>query len=530
MSLDHIYKNMSTRHVLRGAFANAIETLSIRASWPFLLVMASLVAGCSGAGDAGAGATPSLAIGQKAPWPTTDWTVVAPEEMGMDSALLADAREYAMRSDQNTQGVVVVRGGAIVAEWYADGYDANSFAASWSMAKSFVSASLGIAIDEGLIESVNDPLQRHFPEWAGTEKGKIPLRALLQMQSGLDFVEDYADAASSDVIRIGLTGDTLGYMLANVDVKVRFDSQWYYSSGDTQLLSGIVERVTGGSTKDYAQQKLFGPIGMRPADWWVDGLGQTIGFCCLDSPIRQFAKFGLLFLRGGEWDGTQVVPAEWVRESTTTRASQYDGYAYQWWLAQRDSELPRDLYWASGKDGQSIYVIPSLDLVVAKNTVYRKPPTEAVAENGYVSKFTPGGLTQYGTLAAGLWEDGPFLSSIIRAIRGAKQVAIAATPAPGSSPNDPALCREKARSGFGTYCEEMHGCACQTCPVEFLDCNGNAACKAIMQCGLDVHCRGIECAGPCQGVIEQNGGIQGAGVTLALKVSECSTPCPTSCP
>jgi CubicO group peptidase (beta-lactamase class C family) len=490
----------------------------------------SAAAGCGSDGDPQAGPSPALAIGQKAPWPTAGWTFVAPEQMQMDSSVLDQAREYAMRADQNTQGVVVVRGGAVVAQWYADGYDANSFAASWSMAKSFVSASLGVAIEEGLVGGVTDTLGQYYPEWAGTERGKIPLRAVLQMQSGLDFIEDYADAQNSDVIRIGATSDTLGYMLNNVDVKVPYDSQWYYSSGDTQLLSGIIERTSGKSTRDYAREKLFGPIGMSSADWWVDGLGQTIGFCCLDAPVLDFAKFGLLFLRNGEWDGKQVVSASWVRESTTTRASHYDGYAYQWWLVQSDAHLPKDLYLASGKDGQSIYVIPSLDLVVAKNTIYRKPPGEAVAENGYIAEFTPGGLTEYGTLAAGLWEDGPFLSAIIRSIRGSKQEPIAATPPPGSSPNDPALCKDKARAGFSGYCDEMHGCVCDQCAVEFLDCNGNAACRAIMQCALDEGCRGIECAGPCQGVIEQNGGVQGAGVAFALKLSECSTSCPVSCP
>jgi CubicO group peptidase (beta-lactamase class C family) len=266
--------------------------------------------------------------------------VVEPEAMDMDSAVLEGAREYAMRPDQNTQGVVIVHKGALVAEWYADGHDKDSFAASWSMAKSFVSASIGIAMEEGLIDSIDDPLEKYYPEWAGTEKGRIPIRAVLQMQSGLDFIEDYADLANSDVIAVGVTDDTLGYILDNVDVKVPYDTQWYYSSGDTQLLSGILERVTGKSTKDYAQEKIFGPIGMSPVDWWVDGKDQTIAFCCMDAPVRQFAKFGLLFLRDGKWDGEQLVPADWVKESTTTRASHYDGYAYQWWPEHRTPRAP----------------------------------------------------------------------------------------------------------------------------------------------------------------------------------------------
>jgi CubicO group peptidase (beta-lactamase class C family) len=471
-----------------------------------------------------------LAIEQQVPWPTREWTVVPPEQMDMNPVQLDEARQYAMRADQNTQGVVIVRGGAIVAEWYADGYDASSFAASWSMAKSFTSASLGVAIDEGLVGGIDDTLADYYPEWADSEKGRIPLRALLQMQSGLDFIEDYADVANSDVIAIGLTDDTLKYVLDEVNVKVPYDTQWYYSGGDTLLLSGIIERKSGMSTKDYAARKIFEPIGMNPVDWWVDGKNQTIAFCCMDAPIRQFAKFGLLFLRGGAWDGKRVIPADWVRKSTTARAEHYDGYAYQWWLAQGDSKLPKDLYWASGKDGQAIYVIPSLDLVVAKNTIYRKPPGPALAPAGYLGKFTPGGLTEHGTLAAQLWEDGPFLSAIVRSIAGTDQEEIPATPPPGSSPDDPPLCRQRVEASFSGYCEEMHGCICDQCAPEMLDCHANESCQEILKCALEVECRGIECAGPCAEVIARVGGVQGAGVALGLRVSECSTPCPISCP
>ncbi|HEY6561283.1 MAG TPA: serine hydrolase [Polyangiaceae bacterium] len=494
------------------------------------LLLALTTAACSSSDAEGERAGDPLAIGQQAPWPTREWTVVTPQEMDMDPAQLENARAYAMRPAQNTQGVVVVRGGAIVAEWYADGYDASSFANSWSMAKSFTSASLGIAIEEGLVGGIDDTLEEYYPEWANTEKGRIPLHSLLQMQSGLDFIEDYADITNSDVIAIGGTDDTLKYVLDKVNVKVPYDTQWYYSGGDTLLLSGIIERKTGKSTTDYAAKKIFEPIGMNPVEWWVDGKDQTIAFCCMDAPIRQFAKFGLLFLRGGEWDGKRVVPKAWVKESTTTRAQHYDGYAYQWWLAQGDSKLPKDLYWASGKDGQAIYVIPSLDLVVAKNTIYRKAPGPAIADTGYINKMTPGGLTQYGTLAAQLWEDGPFLSAIIRSIAGTSQEEIPATPPPGSSPNDPALCREKSKTTFAGYCEEMHGCVCKDCAPELLDCHNNDQCKAILQCALEVECRGIACAAPCAQVIEESGGVQGAGVALALHVSECSTNCPTSCP
>ena len=171
--------------------------------------MALTTLACSSSDETGEPTRDPLAIGQQVAWPTQAWTVVPPEEMDMDPAQLDKAREYAMRRDQNTQGVVIVRGGAIVAEWYADGYDASSFANSWSMAKSFTSASLGIAIQEGLVDGIDDTLDEYYPEWANTQKGRIPLHSLLQMQSGLDFIEDYADIANSDVIKIGGAPDTL---------------------------------------------------------------------------------------------------------------------------------------------------------------------------------------------------------------------------------------------------------------------------------------------------------------------------------
>lgn len=481
----------------------------------------------AGASDAGG----SLAIGQKAPWPTTEWTVVAPEDMGMDSATLEAAKTYALDPDQNTQGVVVVRGGAIVAEWYGPGADASTVAASWSMGKSFASALIGVLKDEGKITDLDAPMSTWIPEWAGTTKGSIPLRSVLHMQSGLKWAEDYAAAAlsQSDIIQIGVTGDAFDYMINKVNVGSAPDTRWYYSSGDSELLSIVIQKLTGKSATDYGREKLFDRIGMSPVDWWVDGKNQTLTFCCVDTPTRQFAKFGLLYLRGGAWDGKQIVSQAWVKESTSTPASQNPGYAYQWWMSEpnADNPLPKDMFMAEGYDGQRIYVIPSLDLVVAKNTVYNKPPGDAVATGGYLSKFAPSGIGKYGTLASKLWEDAPFLAPIINSIKGAPQITAVATKL--DSPNDPVLCKQKAQN-YGTYCDAMQGCICDTCAKKFLDCDKEAGCAAVMQCGVANACRGIACATPCADVIQANGGVGSTAVTLALDLSNCATPCPTTCP
>ena len=226
------------------------------------LALASMLAlGCSEPNE-------SLALGQRVPFPKPDWTLKTPEAMGMNSAELEKARQYAFQPDMNTQGIVIIRGGALVAEWYADGKDETSWAASWSMAKSFTSALIGIAIDEGRITGVEQPMKDFFPEWNGQAKGDISLRSVLWMQSGLNFREDYSDT-SSEIVAMSTFGDGL-QVAKDLQPRAAPDTDWYYSSGDSELLSGVIEAVTGGTATDYAKDKLFGPIGMTPSDWWTD--------------------------------------------------------------------------------------------------------------------------------------------------------------------------------------------------------------------------------------------------------------------
>lgn len=474
-----------------------------------------------------------LAIGQQVPWPTDEWTVVAPEDMGMDAAVLEGAFDYAFGKGKNTQGVIVIRGGAIVAERYADGHDETSVAASWSAGKSFASTLVGIAIDEGLIDGVDAPMSTWIDSWAGSDKASITLEHVLHMESGLDFVEDYADIAESDVIAMGLRDDALGYASADVPVGSAPGSTWYYSSGDTMLLSGVVSAATGMGAHEYARTKLFDPIGMKTADWWRDGAGNALTFCCLDAPGREFAKFALLFLRGGDWDGTQVVSRQWVQEATTNRAANYDGYAYQWWTVDidEDSPLPPDTYSARGLDSQNYYVIPSLDLVVIRNSLYEQKPGDKVAAGGYLRHFMPRGLYQYGTQAPNSWIDAEFLAPIINAIDGAEPIEVQSSAGEGGDDwggEAGMVCQEIAKDYAG-YCESVHGCACDLCPDEFLTCDADPACRTIMECALDNGCRGVACASTCETEIADNGGVFGGPAMAALALSDCVSTCPVDC-
>jgi CubicO group peptidase (beta-lactamase class C family) len=537
-----------------------------RSKLPALITVLSAFSslGCSSSDAAppdqsgGPASTGPLAIGQKVPFPTKDWTVVPPSQMNMDPAVLDKACDYALnfdgnndgKPDTNTQGVVIVRGGAIVKECYAAGKGPGDFATSWSAAKSFTSTLIGIAIDEGKIPDVDVKMSTFFPEWANDQRKDIRLEDVLWMQSGLKFREEYSDI-TSEIIQLFNAPDANAYARS-----LPYDrppgTDWYYSSGDTQLLGAALQTVVGKPVGDWAIEKIFTPLGMNPVDWWKDGSGTTNTYCCIDTPTRQFAKLWLLALREGNWDGKQIVSKEWIHKATTTLAPKNQGYAYQWWTqGSLKNDIPQypDLFWADGLDQQKIFVIPSLDLVVAKNTLYGKPsgPAQADPGKGVLSKISPRGIWGVdattgwplrGTIPPLVWEDVAFLSPIINSIEGSTKVVFTPTVL-GTRPPDPAACRQIAQADYGPFCEEVQGCTCDRCSAQFLDCNSNEGCKAIIQCALKVGCRGIGCAAPapdgCKEVIDQYGGTGTGGIEtqMALQLSDCTVAapaCATSCP
>jgi len=350
--------------------------------------------------------------------PGDEWAVATPEAEGMDATTLAQAKDYAFADGMNTQGVVVVHGGKIVAEWYADGASADSWAASWSMAKSFTSALIGIAIEEGEIPGVDEPMTTWYPEWKGTPKEKITLRDVLQMSSGLKWNENYdpSSLGQSEIIEMVVgQRDELAYA-ASRPAEVDPGTRWSYSSGDTMLLSGVLQKATGMPVAEYAKGKLFDPIDIEKVDWWRDGGGHTLTYCCLDTTSRGFARLGLLYLRHGVWGGEQVVPEQWVDDSTTAAPASDDAYGYQWWL---DVEVDPDTSFAAiGHDGQWIYVLPEHDLVVVRNGTYVKDPGPAVADPNLFSRYPSDGLVPgKGTSSPKEWDDKSFLTPIVDSLK-----------------------------------------------------------------------------------------------------------------
>lgn len=359
--------------------------------------------------------TGSDAIGRG---PDGEWATSAPSEHGIDVELLEQAKSYAFADGRNTQSVLIVRGGEIVAEWFAPGADADSWAASWSAAKSFVGALIGIAIDEGLIPGVDEPMTTYYPEWAGTPREGITLLDVLQMQSGLDWVETYDPSTTneSDIIQQVLNeGDQLAYA-AGQPMKTTPGTEFNYSGGDALLLSGVIEQVAGMSAGEYAEAKLLEPIGIDGAEWWSDTFGHTLSYCCIDATTRDFARFGQLYLDRGKWGDRQVVPEQWVIDSTTASAASEGKYGYQLWLDE-EAPIPADMFHASGHDAQRIFVIPSLDLVVVRNGIYTKYDGPAVADPNLLTLYpSDGRVPGKGTLVPGDWDDTDFLTLVLEAI------------------------------------------------------------------------------------------------------------------
>lgn len=260
---------------------------------------------------------------------------------------------------------LVIRNDSILYERYFDDYDAASIVPSFSMAKSVTSMLIGCAIDDGLIGSVQDPVSKYIPEMAKNGFDKVTIEHLLQMTSGLKFNEGYYNPfgeVATFYYGLGLRKST-----EKLKLEAEPGTRFAYASGNTEILGLLLDRVLAGkSVTAYLGEKIWQPVGMEyAASWSIDqkknGLEKT--FCCLNARARDFAKLGRLYLHEGNWEGKQLVPAAWVKESTRvdSTAGSYKKYQYQWWLPTLDGD-----FMAQGILGQFIYVNPKKNLVIVR--------------------------------------------------------------------------------------------------------------------------------------------------------------------
>lgn len=278
-----------------------------------------------------------------------------------------------------TTGLLVVHRGAIVHEEYRLGADESSPFTSWSMAKSVLSALIGIAVDEGHIASLRDPIGQYVPALAGSGYGDVPIEDALTMSSGMAFDEDY-DNPFSDInmlfIRAMAMGTPVEETIAGLQGTRAPGTFNDYVSSDSMALGLVLEAATGMPVAEYLASRLWGPMGAEAdASWSTDRRGREFALCCLNATLRDYARFGRLYLEGGARDGQQIIPADWIAASVNPTAPHLQpgenpasswtfGYGYQWWLP----EDPQGDFLAIGVWGQYVYIDPAREVIVVKTS------------------------------------------------------------------------------------------------------------------------------------------------------------------
>ena len=336
-------------------------------------------------------------------WPDVSWQVVESALAGMDKSKLDQALDYAFKEDRNTQAVVIVRYGVIVAERYGEGSNYLSKATSWSSGKSVSSALIGIAINKAYIDSVDEKVCKYVSEWDCNEvvclaldcpksRSEISIRDILEMRSGL---EDEGIGGAG----IYTSADDQLFFALNRQATKTSGTEFLYSNSDSMILSGILETSTGMTAREFAERELFPKIEMT-ADWWSDKAGHTMTYCCIDATTRDFARFGLLFARNGKWKEEQIISEKWVNESTSL-AQGVDNYGLHWWIFPENN-----LIGALGLHTNDIWVYKDLDLVIVRNSKYTRFGTESVRSGQNIQ------VTQ----APESWDNIEFLGYIVDSI------------------------------------------------------------------------------------------------------------------
>lgn len=307
-----------------------------------------------------------------ASFPGSEWAVSAPDA-DVDTDLLTNQITRITASPDAlglTHALVFVHRGRVVSEWYADGMDASTTHISWSMAKSITHALVGIAAADGLLD-VNAPAR--VPAWQHDDRRTITLQDLLEMRSGLSWVEDYVDGETSDVIDM-LFGSGVANHAEHASSKPLAQapgSTWLYSSGTTNIVTRILGDALGdehGSharVEQFMRTRLFDPIGMNSAIPKFDDAGTFVGSSYVFASARDFARFGYLYLNDGLWEDNRVLPAGWVDHARTTIARDPEngfGYGAHWWTWPSETRSVVAL----GYEGQYTWVLPERDLVVVR--------------------------------------------------------------------------------------------------------------------------------------------------------------------
>ncbi|MEP3348043.1 MAG: serine hydrolase [Litoreibacter sp.] len=297
----------------------------------------------------------------------------SPLPKGPDATLPPQTQDWIDARD--ITALVALKNGTIVHESYHMGTGPDDRRISWSVAKSYLSALMGILLKEGDIASIDEPVTKYAPSLTGTAYDGATIRNVLNMSSGVTFNEDYLDQ-SSDINRMGrvlaLGGTMDGFAESLSDTFAPAGETWKYVSIDTHVLSMVIRGATGRPISDLMGEKIIGPMGLETTPYYLtDGVGVAFVLGGLNMITRDYARMGQMFLQRGQLNGQQIVPADWVDASTKATAPTAPnaiGYGFQWWIPKGADEGE---FMARGVYGQYIYINRTLGVVIATNAADR---------------------------------------------------------------------------------------------------------------------------------------------------------------
>ena len=322
-------------------------------------------------------------------WPGLSWETATPESQGMCPDNINEAMDYAFQDGNFTGAVIVIRNGYIVAERYADDRMATDLVTSWSVAKSFTSALIGKALDEGLISSLDQQVSEFIPAWKDTDKEVITLRQLMTVKTALELLDGGDFYGEEDQLQVSIDRNLIGQP---------GEQLYTYSNSDVMLAGEVVRSSTSMTPKTYLDQKI-GSVIRFSGEWWQDTKGHILTYCCLDSTARDFGRFGLLFARNGEWEGQEILSDNWITESTAPALS--GQYGFYWWPA------PNTGFTALGVQGQIVAVYPAEDLVIMRFSSYTRMGDGSVVRTG---------SNYHATTEPANFENNTFIDNVLEAL------------------------------------------------------------------------------------------------------------------
>ena len=319
---------------------------------------------------------------ESAVFPGDEWTTKSASDLDIDQGKVDRLFDLSFEDDA-TQAVVLIKDGYLIGERYAEGFNADSFGTSWSMAKSFYASLIGISIDRGEIKSLDDKVSDYL-DYFNDERSDITIRDILNMASGLQFPEHEHEL-------MFFKKDHLAYA-KNIGVEKKPNTLFEYNNVNSMLLGDILLVATGKKADELLNERILKPIGAENSTLWRDSSDNVLTYCCIDMSARDYSRFGLLFSRNGKWEEDQIISSDYVNETftpywefTPERFTDLNrGYSLHWWFSKNDDE--GQIFNASGKFGQYIFVDRKNDVIFTRITKYF-PTTGSKQDWGILERF-----------------------------------------------------------------------------------------------------------------------------------------------